>query len=148
MGAALAIYRCVHAIRNSYKNKHGMTGNGWTENIEGYCAEIAVSKALDAYYGGGEGFKNADVMTAVQVRWITKDNYRLIVRSADNTNDDYVLVSGAAPDFTIKGYIEGKEAKSSKYLDNPGNDRPDAWFVPQSDLKPIQGLIAKVKESK
>jgi hypothetical protein len=142
MAAAIAVHRGVDAIRHDRKNQHGFKGNGWTENIEGYGAELAVSKALNLYYsaGDGKGFKGADVSEKIQVRWASQDNYRLIVRGADQTDYIYVLVTGEAPAYDIKGFMPGHIVKQDKYFSNPGNGRPDAWWVPQSDLKPIEFL--------
>jgi hypothetical protein len=136
MAASVAVHRGIDAIIHNRQNNHGFKGNGWTENIEGFCAELVVAKALDVYYsaGAGKSFKGADVAENVQVRWASQDNYRLIVRPADSSDDFYVLVTGQAPTYTIKGFTSGKLAKQDKYLDNPGNGRPDAWWVPQSDL--------------
>lgn len=147
MAASVAIHRGLEAIINKRQNNHGLKGNAWTESIEGYCSELVVAKALGVYYsaGHGKGFKGADVADNVQVRWASQDNYRLIVRPADQTNDVYVLVTGIAPDFTIKGFMPGSLAKQDRYLDNPGNDRPDAWWVPQSELFIIDDLIAYYK---
>ena len=148
MGAALASHRVIDAIRLERKNNHGLIGNGWTENIEGYCAEMAVAKALGSYYtaGEGKGFKGADVGETIQVRWATQDSYRLIVRPADHTDYFYVLVTGIAPNYSIKGYIHGSEAKNDSYMEDPQNGRPPAWFVPQSALKPIQQLTRRTNE--
>jgi hypothetical protein len=142
MAAAVAVHRGVDAIRHDRKNQHGFKGNGWTENIEGYGAELSVSKALNLYYsaGDGKGFKGADVSEKIQVRWASQDNYRLIVRGADQTDYIYVLVTGEAPTYDIKGFMPGHIVKQDKYFSNPGNGRPDAWWVPQSDLKPIEFL--------
>jgi hypothetical protein len=142
MAASVAVHRGIDAIVHNRKNQHGFIGNGWTENIEGYGAELAVSKVLNIYYsaGAGKGFKGADVADKVQVRWASQDNYRLIVRGPDNSEHVYVLVTGEAPEYDIKGFIPGKIAKQDKYYSNPGNGRPDAWWVPQSDLKSIEHI--------
>lgn len=147
MAAAVAVHRNLDAIRNNRKNNHGFQGNGWTENIEGYCAELVVSKALNQYYSAGDskGFKGADVAENIQVRWASQDNYRLIVRPPDNTDHFYVLVTGEAPTYDIKGFIHGKNAKQDRYHDNPGNGRPDAWWVPQFALEPIEELSEYLK---
>lgn len=148
MGAAVAVYRGLEAIRRERQNNHGFVGNGWTENIEGYCAEMAVSKALKTYYsaGDGQGFKGADVSEKVQVRWASQESYRLIIRPADHTDYFYVLVTGVAPTYTIRGFIHGSDAKVANYYDNPGNGRPDAWWIPQAALAPIDGLAAILKK--
>jgi hypothetical protein len=137
MGASVAIHRGLEAIRLNRKNNHGLIGNGWTENIEGYCAEIAVSRALGLYYsaGDGKGFKGADVSEKIQVRWASRDNYRLIIRPADSSDYFYVLVTGFAPTYTIQGFMHGSDAKRDVYWQNPGNDRPDAWWIPQASLQ-------------
>lgn len=140
MAASIAVHRGIDAIRHNRKNQHGFIGNGWTENIEGYGAELAVAKALNIYYGAGagKGFKDADISEKIQVRWASQENYRLIVRGADKAEYVYVLVTGEAPEYDIKGFMPGHIVKQDKYFSNPGNGRPDAWWVPQSDLKPIE----------
>lgn len=140
MAASVAVHRGIDAIKYDRQNQHGFKGNGWTENIEGYGAELSVSKALNIYYsaGAGKGFKGADVSDKIQVRWASAENYRLIVRAPDKTDHVYVLVTGEAPTYDIKGFIPGEYAKQDKYYSNPGNGRPDAWWVPQSDLKSIE----------
>lgn len=142
MGAAVAVHRGIEAIRQERQNNHGFVGNGWGENIEGYCAEMAVSKALKTYYGAGDGqgFKGADVSDKIQVRWASQENYRLIIRPADRTDYFYVLVTGIAPTYTIRGFIHGFDAKKDHYFDNPRNGRPDAWWIPQAALQPIHQL--------
>lgn len=147
MGAAIAVHRGLDAIRNERKNNHGFVGNGWTENIEGYCAELAVAKALDVYYsaGDGKGFKGADVADKVQVRWATNDNYRLIVRPADHTDYYYVLVTGEAPTYDIKGFIHGSYAKTDLYMEDVQNGRPPAWFIPHFALEPIDELAERLQ---
>lgn len=140
MASAVAVHRGIDAIKHNRRNQHGFTGNGWTENIEGYGAELAVAKALNTYYsaGAGKGFKDADVSEKIQVRWASQENYRLIVRAPDKTDHVYVLVTGEAPTYDIKGFMPGNIVKQDKYYSNPGNGRPDAWWVPQSDLKSIE----------
>lgn len=140
MAASIAVHRGIDAIKHNRKNQHGFIGNGWTENIEGYGAELAVAKALNIYYsaGAGKGFKDADVSEKIQVRWASQESYRLIVRGADKAEYVYVLVTGEAPEYDIKGFMPGHIVKQDKYFSNPGNGRPDAWWVPQSDLKPIE----------
>lgn len=147
MAASVAVHRGIDAIVHNRKNQHGFIGNGWTENIEGYGAEIAVSKALNLYYsaGAGKGFKGADVSEEIQVRWASQENYRLIVRAPDQTDHFYILVTGEAPTYDIKGFIPGQYAKQDKYYSNPGNGRPDAWWVPQSDLKSIEHIWQYLK---
>jgi len=150
MAAAVAVNRGLEAIKLNRKNNHGFVGNGWTENIEGYCAEMAVSKALQIYYdaGDGKGFKGADVSEKIQVRWASRDSYRLIIRPADHSDYFYVLVTGYAPTFTIQGFMHGSEAKRDQYWENPGNGRPDAWWIPKEALRPIAEIKKELQTMK
>lgn len=136
-----AVLKTMGAIRKGYQNKHGMVGRGWTEGIEGTCAEVAVAKALGIFWDGGVGeFKGPDVSDNLQVRWTDKSTNKLIVRDADRDENTYILVIGECPEYNIVGWIEGTEAKQERYLFGP-NGRPPAYFVPQEDLKPIETLI-------
>lgn len=143
MGTALATHRVIDAIRLHRQNNHGFKENGWTENIEGYLSEMVVAKAFGIYYsaGQGKGFKGADVGDTIQVRWAKQSTYRLIVREADSSAYTYVLVTGHAPDYNIRGFISGSKAKHPVYFETPDNDRPGAYFIPQKNLSPIEGLL-------
>lgn len=143
MGAALATSRVIDAIKLNRENNHGFTGPGWLENIEGYLSELAVAKALQVYYSAGEGkgFKGADVGDTIQVRWAKESHYRLIVREADSSAYTYVLVTGNAPTYNIRGFISGSNAKHPVYFETPDNDRPGAYFIPQKNLNPIEGML-------
>jgi hypothetical protein len=143
MGAAMATHKVIDSIRLHRQNNHGFKENGWTENIEGYLGEMVVAKALGIYYsaGDGKGFKGADVGDTIQVRWARQSNYRLIVREADSSAYNYVLVTGHAPDYNIRGFISGTNAKHPVYFEKIDNDRPPAYFIPQQNLSPIEGLL-------
>lgn len=142
MAVSLAVSRCLEAIRLNRANSHGMYGTGWAENIEGYCAELAVAKALKMYYSGGPGpFKAADVGDNIQVRWTANSGYSLIVRPDDNPEHFYFLVTGNAPYMEIKGWILGHDARDSRYQRSP-NGRPPAWFVPQDALSDVKAWDA------
>lgn len=143
MGAALGCHRVTEAIKLNRQNSHGFKENGWTENIEGYLAEMVVAKALGNYYSAGEGkgFKGADVGDTIQVRWAKSSTHRLIVREADSSAYTYVLVTGHAPHYNIRGFISGSNAKHPVYFEGVNNDRPPAYWIPQKNLTPIEALL-------
>jgi hypothetical protein len=143
MASEIGRLRQLTSVRRGSQDNHGFTGLGWSEHIEGACGEMAVSKFLGVYWDGGiDTFKSADVGANIQVRTRSSHNYELIVRPDDYDDDIYVLVTGKCPNYRIRGYIYGNEAKMSEYLQNHGN-RPSAYFVPHSKLLDINNLKGK-----
>lgn len=121
-------------FRPTYAPNH----DEWTTDQDAACAELALAKLLHTYWAGTvNSFKLPDV-DAVQVRHTSLAAGCLIVRSNDNDDDLFVLVTGRAPDFNVVGCILGREAKQEQWLRNPNGVNP-AWFVPQSALREIPG---------
>lgn len=75
-----------------------------------------------------------DVAGGVQVRWTQYHNGRLVVHEGEYDNQEFVLVTGHAPNQVIRGWMRGWEAKASCYWDD--TMRHPAYFVPQQDLHP------------
>lgn len=112
----------------------------WDRDIEAACAEVAVAKALGWYYDYSVGRycgQGGDVLD-LQVRWTKYPDGRLVIRTRDDDNATYVLVTGAAPAFTIVGWITGADAKVAEWLSDPGGRGLECWMVPQSALRPLQ----------
>ena len=64
----------------------------------------------------------------------------LIVRFEDTQEDRFVLVTTTGPPtFCLHGWILGAHARQPRYLFPEGNGH-NAWFVPPSDLEPIETL--------
>lgn len=139
MGSALGCRIVIQAMEMNRPKKYGQSGFGWNNNIEGYCAEIAVAKALGLNYAPKRQEAGApDLGTDIQVRWVTDPSYRLIVRETDNPGHRYILVTGEAPTYTLEGWILGEDARQLSYLSDPRNGRPPAWFVPKTSLRPME----------
>lgn len=140
MASEIGRLRQLTSVRRGSADKHGFTGLGWSEHIEGACGEMAVSKFLGVYWDGGiDTFKSADIGATVQVRTRSSHSYELIVRPDDYDEDIYVLVTGKCPTYRIWGYISGINAKRDDYLQTHGN-RPAAYFIPHKDLIDINTL--------
>lgn len=142
--ATVGIIRNIQNLTKGHKQLYGAKEeDGWKMNIQGACGESAVAKMLNIYYSGNIGnLKACDVNNKdrnIEVRTATKDHYRLILHPKDPDESIFVLVTGLAPKFSIKGWLFAKEAKQEKYWQDTGNGRP-AYFVPQNDLKDIQSL--------
>ena len=123
------------------KPMHGMAPDAdmLAYHILGAAGELAVAKFLGRYWGGDvRNFKKADLGQSVQVRTRSKHEYDLIVRHDDNPDDAYVLVTATTHTrLRIHGWIYGSEARKDEWLKTYG-DRPAAWFVPQSALRPLK----------
>lgn len=113
----------------------------WGSHIEGACGEMAFARAVNRYYGaplgtykqGGDGVGN------IQVRTRSNHDYDLIVRPGDDLDARFVLVTGLAPDFVVRGWIRGRDAQRPEWIQEHGG-RPPAWFVPQGSLLPLDRL--------
>jgi hypothetical protein len=64
----------------------------------------------------------------------------MILRPHDR--DDRVYISGLSflPEFTICGWISGKDGKNQKWLRSGSSGRPDCFFVPRAGLHPMDSL--------
>lgn len=123
----------------------------WDRNIEGAAAEYAAAKGLGLLWNGSYNTfkKQADLGCGIQVRQAQKRKdpknpgqylpVSLIVRPDDKEEDVFILVVGTIPTFKISGWLPGIDAMQEKYIKNP-NKGPEAWFVPQCDLRPIETL--------
>jgi len=136
MASEVGRLRCLASIRQGLKHKYGMATAGWTESIEGACGELAVAKLLNIYWDGSVNtFKAPDVGT-LQVRTRSRHDYDLIVRPEDSGDEKFVLVTGVAPEYVVRGWMLGKDAKRPEFLKTYGNRHP-AYFVPQDKLLSI-----------
>jgi len=133
MASEIGRFRQLAAMKKGLDDKHGFAGEGWSEHVEGACGELAVARFLGIYWDGGiNTFKKPD-LPGLQVRTRSRDSYDLIVRPGDSDLDRFVLVTGRCPEYQIRGWITGSNAKKSDYLQVYGG-RPAAYFVPASAL--------------
>jgi hypothetical protein len=140
--AVVGAIRQIQALRDGLPDRHGCSGeNGWTHHIEGALGEYVVAKALGITWTGHAGVFHdvADVGIDVEVRTRSRHDYDLIVREQDRPDRFYVLVTGRAPSFRIRGFIYGGEAKEPKWIKTYGN-RPPAFFVPADCLEAFEHL--------
>ncbi len=141
LAAMVGVKRHIGALRDRRADQHGATrDNGWTLHIEGAAGEMATARALGRYWGAPIGtYKRGGDVGAVQVRTRCSDDYDLLIRDRDRADDVFVLVTGLAPNFTVRGWIYGHEARRDEWRKEHGG-RPAAWFVPQSALHPLRTL--------
>jgi hypothetical protein len=131
----VGVIRRVTSLKTGMKDKAGRT-NDWASDVEGCAGEIACAKALGIYWEpSNRTFSKPDV-GGFEVKLSTKDG-DLGVETNTPDNAIIILVIGKIPDFTVVGWITGKEAK----LFPPYTKlyRPTHW-VPKSKLNSIKTL--------
>jgi hypothetical protein len=118
------------------ENQHGLDpedGMDLSYAVEGSCAELAYAIWRGVPWEAHvDTFKKPDV-DGYQVRR-APHKLKMIVRPKDSVDEQYALVTGGAPEFWVRGWLWGREARQDEYLMAP-NGRPKAWFVPASDLR-------------
>jgi len=139
--AFVGAMRQVSALSLNRKSRYGEEGeNDWQIHIEGALGEFAVAKYLGIFWNGTLGSIHLPDVVTYQVRTRSKHHYDLLVHDEDKDNDIFILVTGKNGNYVIRGWMVAKQAKNrDKYWKNVGNDRP-AYFVPQSDINPIETL--------
>lgn len=105
----------------------------WDDEIEGAMAEAALAREIGAFFDPRVGkYKSKDV-GQFHVRHTTLDTGCLIIREKD-PEGVYALVVGSLGNYRIFGSIDSSKAKTMDQYRKAPNNRPAAWFVPQSEL--------------
>jgi hypothetical protein len=140
-GGTVGLRRRIKSmLDNRHDNDRDKGADKWQIDIEGAMAELAAAKALGMYWPATvDTFKGPDIGDDIQVRWTKYNDGRLLYRNADSTDEYYVLVTGCAPGYEVRGWILGAHARRDEWADNPGG-MGRAYFVPQSHLQPISDL--------
>lgn len=132
---------CIRTIRGkgladpsrSRKKEKGFSQ--WHLDVEGACAEMAFAKCLDLYWSGiAMDTFNAGDVGDIQVRHTDLEFGSLILRPADDDSATFALVIGAAPVFTVVGWIHAGDGKKDQWAHGKDSGEP-YWRVPQSELR-------------
>ena len=116
-------------------------GELWGNHIESAHAELVVCKYLGIYWGFGVNtFHVEDIVnTNLEVRWSSGKSLK--VRPDDK--GIVVCVTGSCPKYEIKGWIKASDAKQEKW--KYAKTLPVCYFVPHSELRPIEELKCQIK---
>lgn len=117
--------------------------DAWSIDIEGACAELAYAKLMGVYWDGSvDTFKSQGDVGNIEVRSARRETDSLIIRPNDDPYSVYVLMIGTIPNFKCAGGLVGMDARKDEFLRGARDKgRPEAWFVPQEELKDIGELI-------
>jgi hypothetical protein len=107
-------------------------------DIIGSVGECCVAKYQNVFWCGAGEFRGDDV-GHLQVRATTYDNGHLGITKSDEDDKPYVLVCVCNGVGKIRGWVYGREGKQERYWTNKSNRVPQ-FYVPQSDLRPIETL--------
>ena len=141
---SIGLARHAKSIKRGQPDCHGYGGDsGWSLHIEGACGELAAAKASGRYWPATiDSFKNGDDVSGFQVRTRSKHEWDLIIRDDDKDDRIFVLVTGQAPRYAVRGWIRARDGKKDEHVREHGS-RPSAWFVPQVALLPMETLPPK-----
>jgi len=131
-GVMLGFERHREVVASDRRDRYGLPDDNDSlfRHINGACGELAVAKWRGCYFTPTiNTFKAADIGTNVQVRTRSRHDYDLLVRPHEADDDIFVLVTGMAPHFCLRGWIKGAEGKRSEFLQDHGG-RGEAYFVP------------------
>jgi hypothetical protein len=143
LAAYTGVRRTVLSRAKGSKPAYGLSGlEVWGVDAEGAGGEMAAAKALNLYWDGAVNTYSRGDVGELQIRTSSSHDYKLIVREADSDTDCFVLVTGMMPEYVIHGWILGKAAKQERWKRAP-NNRPPAYFVPQSELLSLDTLEIK-----
>jgi hypothetical protein len=135
--------RNAEALYNGRKPRFAekKVGELWGFHIESAHAECAVSKALGVYWGFGVNtFHAPDIMnTKLEVRWSSRTDVKV------RPDDDGIVVSvtGACPDYEIKGWLYASAAKQEQWKCKV---EPICYFVPHIELTPFETLKSIIND--
>ena len=125
-------------------DRHGAPPD-WSVHIEGGCGELAAAKALGCYWPASVDFRerqSGDLPGGVEVRTTSHATGCLLLHPEDADDRRYILVTGRAPTFEVRGWCRGWEGKHQSFWKDPAGGRP-AFFVAQKCLRPMSEWSAQ-----
>ncbi len=122
------------------KHRHGFEGDGLVAHEQGCFGEMAVAKYLNVFWSGNIGNLKADDVGPYQVRATVKDHHKLILHDDDPADRIFILVTGALPTLTLRGWIHCFDGRQGEYWSDPKGNNRWAYFVPQARLEPMSRL--------
>lgn len=129
-------------IGRSAKHKCDFDGAAAVDaDMEGCMCELAAALALNVSWPGEHDTPDypGDLQIGVHVRGTKYPTGRLILHDSD-PDEIFILVCGQCPTYNVVGYTFADLGKQDKFLSDPTGRNRHAYFVPQSELFPIETL--------
>ncbi len=136
--AQIGLERRVRAMERGHQDCNLRTdSNRWTDHLEGACAEMAVAKYLNRFWSGSiDTYRVGGDVGRYQVR-SSAHIPELCIRERDRDEELFIKVFGAVPTFTLLGWMRAGDAKQPGWLHDRGNGGPPAFWVPPTELQPM-----------
>lgn len=146
MGAHIGLMRQTSNMKNNRNPRYGAGhNNDWQYNIEGCLGEMAVASFLGIYWDGNINRLDRADVGDLEVRTRSEHWHEMLLHEADKDESKHLLVTGKNGSYQLHGWLYGYEGKLDKYWKDPSKkDRP-AFFIPQSELRPISELQLLLK---
>jgi hypothetical protein len=145
----IASQRRIMNMRKGLAGRYGAPEGDGSEELDiiSTRGEMAVAKGLNLYWSGSVGDYGAvDVGGLVEVRTRTKDWHSLIIHPNDKDWAPYVLVDASDPPrMRLVGWVLGVDGKSDKFWSDPSKKNRPAYFIEQSELRPMSELIEMLR---
>jgi len=137
--ASCGVLREIQARKNGKRTRFE-SRDSWGTNIEGACAELAVSRLIGCYWHAIVADPNGLPGDAgpLQIRSTPHDDGHLVVYDTDPDQAIFVLVIGTVPVFVVRGWMQGSMAKRSQWWRPEG--KAPAYWIPQSELRPMSQI--------
>jgi hypothetical protein len=116
---------------------------GWGNHIDGCIGEFVLARKLDRFWSPGEVGASDLEGCGLEVRASRHENPSLILHPSDHDDRIYVLAWLHWEHVVIPGWLYGREGKRQGHWREKGVRHP-AFFVPRSELHPIETLKAKL----
>src|SRR4051812_27290461 len=102
--AMVGVERQIDNLFHGRQHAYGMDPEmAWQAHIEGAAGEMAVAKWSGRYWCGNFGELDADDVGDWQVRTAAKHHYQLILHKKDRPERAFLLVTGLAPHYQLRG---------------------------------------------
>ncbi len=133
---------------SSWKKEISDEGTGattkerWMREVEGACAELAVARRFGKFWDmNSMRFAMPDV-DDWKVRWTEHEHGGLLIHPWEDVtaSDVYILVTGWAPEYRLRGWMRISEAGTPEYHEENLANRGPCWLVPQGELYSMETL--------
>jgi hypothetical protein len=138
IAAMIGCHREIQNLAMGRKHTYGATQDlVWGRHIEGAAGEMAFAKWSNKFWSGNLGDLKASDVGNAEIRTRSNHNWQLFLHKEDPDDRVFILVTGLAPEFRLRGWIWGREGKRPEYWSDPTRKNRPAYFVPNAVLRPM-----------
>jgi len=120
--------------------------NAIADDVAGAMAEAAVAKRWGVFWLGHWNQYGRSDVAGCEVRHTRYHAGHLLVQRDNPVDATYVLVTGMPPEFIIRGWQPGEEAKQEKYWNTDRFKKRPCYSVPQAELLDMNDLEESLRE--